>query len=163
MTASDAIRQLIVALEGETAHFRELKEQVADTTARLPAGQPETHDIRSVAMLLTEIYLGAENLMRQIAKRLEEDIPSGEAWHQQLLMQFSTEVSGLRPTLFSPQTASTLDEFRRFRHVTHHAYASRFDWEQMSRLLSQAQSLLDMLIADAEAFWDFLSEAGKDE
>lgn len=27
-------------------------------------------------MLLTEIYLGAENLMRQIAKHLEEDIPS---------------------------------------------------------------------------------------
>jgi len=163
VTTTEALHYLIIAVQGETDHFRELKQQVSDTTARLPGGQPEVHDIRSVAMLLTEIYLGTENLMRQVAKQLGEDIPSGQAWHQQLLQQLSVESPDLRPALFSPRTTISLDEFRRFRHVTHHAYASRFDWEQMSKLLSQAEPLLDCLIADAESFRAFLSDVDDEE
>jgi hypothetical protein len=114
-------------------------------------------------MLLTEIYLGAENLMRRVAKRLGESLPSGEAWHQQLLAQFSGDVPDLRPALFSPTTAAMLDEFRRFRHVTHHLYALEFDWELMSRLLAQADSLLAQVAADAETFNAFLGTASEEK
>jgi hypothetical protein len=163
MLASDEIRYLIIATEDEIEHWLQLKAQVADTLTRLPEGQPDIHDTRSVAMLLTEIYLGAENLMRQVAKRLDETIPTGSAWHQELLTQLSTEAPEIRPALFSASTRMMLDEFRRFRHVVHHAYAVVFDWPQMSKLLSQAGSLLDGMIADAQAFKDFLYAASADE
>jgi len=159
MTAADELRHLIIEIEGEIDHFRQLQKQVGETARRLPTEAPDIYDLRSVAMLLTEIYLGAENLMRQIAKRLGESIPTGGAWHQQLLAQFSTEVPELRPALFGAQTAEALDEFRRFRHVTHHAYAIQFDGPQISKLLSHANPLLELMIADAEAFKAFLSQA----
>ena len=71
----------------------------------------------------------------------------------------AAEVPDLRPALFSSQTATALDEFRRFRHVTHHAYAIQFDWAQMSKLLSQAKPLIELMVADAESFKQFLSQA----
>ncbi len=163
MTALDEIRLLILAVESELDHLRQLKAQVADTIRRLPMGQPDIHDMRSVAMLLTEIYLAVENLMRQIAKRLGEAIPSGKAWHQELLAQFSTEVLDLRPALFRSSTQITLDEFRRFRHVVHHAYAIVLDWDQMSKLLAQADLALESMIADIQAFREFLVAASSDE
>jgi hypothetical protein len=160
MTATEELRRLAIEIDGEVEHFRQLQSHVAEARARLPTAQPEVYDLRSVAMLLTEIYTGAENLMRRIASRLGESIPSGAAWHQELLVQFSVEVPELRPSLFAPRTRVLLDEFRRFRHVTHHVYALQFDWEQMSKLLSQANELLSNLVADAEAFKAFLVAAG---
>jgi len=163
MTASDEIRHLILAAESELDHLLQLKAQAADTTARLPMGQPDIHDMRSVAMLLTEIYLGAENLMRQVAKHLGEALPSGKTWHQELLAQLSSDVPELRPALFSASTRTMLDEFRRFRHVVHHAYAIVLDWDQMSKLLAQADSALEGMIADIQAFREFLVAASTDE
>jgi hypothetical protein len=163
MTATEDLQHLSIELEGEIEHFRELQQQVDEATLRFPTEVPDIYDLRSVAMLLTEIYLGAENLMRQIAKRLGETIPTGGAWHQQLLAQFSTEVPELRPALFSPQTTLALDEFRRFRHVTHHAYSIQFDWTQIAKLLAKATPTLEMLIDDAEAFKVFLAQASDKE
>jgi len=159
MTAIEELRHLVIEIEGEVDHFRQLHKQVDETTRRLPTEAPEIYDLRSVALLLTEIYLGAENLMRQIAKRLDESIPTGGAWHQQLLAQFSVEVPELRPALFGTQTTAALDEFRRFRHVTHHAYTIQLDAPQISKLLRQANPLLELMIADAETFKAFLLQA----
>ena len=64
MPLTDELRLLVIEIEGEVDHFRQLQQQTADTVARLPGGQPDIYDLRSVAMLLTEIYVGAENLMR---------------------------------------------------------------------------------------------------
>ena len=164
MAATDDLKHLIIEINGEIEHFGQIRNQVAEANARLaPLIQPAIYDLRSVAMLLTEIYLGAENLMRRVAKRLGETLPSGEAWHQQLLAQFSRDVPDLRPALFSPNTAAMLDEFRRFRHVTHHLYALEFDWELMSRLLSQADPLLAQVAADAETFSTFLGAASEEK
>lgn len=161
MTGIEDLRLLQVEIDGEIDHFRQLKDQAAEAEAHLAGRTPDSYDARSVAMLLTEIYLGAENLMRRIAKRLGEPIPSGGAWHQALLQQFSREAPDLRPPLFASSTAELLDEFRRFRHVTHHAYATHFDWEQMARLRAKASEVLEQMMADAQAFQAFLAEAAR--
>lgn len=82
MTASRELQLLIVEIDGEIDHFRQLQQQVGDAKGRLPEGEPDAYDRRSVAMLLAEIYVGAENLMRRVATRLGEAIPNGAAWHQ---------------------------------------------------------------------------------
>ena len=156
MTVAEELELLGIEIGSEIDHLRQLKQQVDEAKLRLPE-ELDTYDLRSIAMLLTEIYLSAENLMKQIAKRLGEDIPTGGAWHQQLLTQFSTEAPNLRPALFSPQTVKALDGFRRFRHVTHHVYAIQFDWMQMSPLLAQANAVLDEMITDTKSFKTFLS------
>ena len=162
MTPSETLKLLAGETGVEIEHLQQLKQQVVKAVNRVPP-EPDIYDVRSIAMLLAEIYLAGENLMRQIAKRLGEDIPTGGAWHQQLLTQFSAEVPDLRPALFSPTTSKSLDGFRRFRHVVHHAYAVQFDWSQVSILLSQANDLLDAMIGDVENFRAFLVQAEEGE
>jgi hypothetical protein len=113
-------------------------------------------------MLLHEIYLGAENLMLRVAKGLAEPLPSGSAWHKELLTQLSAQVPGIRPALFDRNTAAQLDEFRRFRHIARHVYSFDYDWTQISKLLAHAGPLLVQLVNDAKAFKAFLVSVAQD-
>lgn len=164
MSVTEGIRHLILEVETEIDHFRQLADDVAESLVQFSElDQISIHDLRGIAMLLTEIYLGAENLMLRVAKSLAEPLPSGDAWHKELLDQLSTEVPDARPPLFSQSTAGQLDEFRRFRHVTHHVYSFDYDWRQMRKLLAKAGPLLMRLMEDAEAFRTFLVSVAADE
>lgn len=157
MTATDNLHHLVIALEAELEHFQQLANNVDESIARFPAtAQINIHDLRAIALLLTEIYLGAENLMLRVAKSLDEPIPSGKAWHAELLEQFSKETPNLRPELFNQDTVSLLDEFRRFRYVVHHTYSFDYDWQEINKLLNMAPALLEGLIRDTQTFRGFL-------
>jgi len=69
MATSEELKFLISEIGVEIDHLRQLKQQVDKAVARVPP-EPDIYDVRSIAMLLAEIYLAVENLMRQIAKRL---------------------------------------------------------------------------------------------
>jgi hypothetical protein len=156
MTAVENIRFLLLELEAELEHFRQLAQNVSESETRFSGmDQLTLHDLRGLAMLLTEIYLGAENLMLRVCKSLVEKIPSGQNWHKELLNQLLSETEA-RPPLFTRKTARQLDEFRRFRHVTHHVYSFNYDWKQIEKLLILAGPLLVDLIKDVEAFKAFL-------
>jgi len=156
-TAAENIYQLINEIEAEIEHFWRLTQDVGEAASRFSKqNQLSTHDLRALALLLAEIYAGAENLMLRIAKSLGEAIPSGKAWHKELLEQLSADVPGLRPALFKQDIVAELDEFRRFRHVVHHLYASMYDWQQINRLLEMAEPLLLLIIKNAEDFKSFL-------
>ena len=158
MTVTENIQHLIIEVEAEVEHFHQLLDDVARSVTRFSElDQLNIHDIRGNAMLLTEIYMGAENLMLRVAKSLAEPIPSGKAWHKELLTQLASENLKIRPPLFSLVTAEQLDEFRRFRHVVHHVYSIDYDWNRIKVLLTDAESLLTNLINDAENFKAFLS------
>ena len=132
MKATKNIQHLITEIEVEIEHFQQLSDDVTRSVIQFSKlDQLDIHDIRGTAMLLTEIYMGAENLMLRVAKSLAEPIPSGKAWHKELLEQLAGENPGIRPPLFSPDTAEQLDEFRRFRHVVHHVYSIQYDWDRI--------------------------------
>ncbi len=157
MTAYDNIQDLILELDVELAHFQQLAVDVAESMARFgDLTEVSLHDMRALAMLLTEIYMGAENVMLRVAKGLAEPIPSGRAWHKTLLNQLSIESPGLRPPLFSTETISLLDGLRRFRHVARHVYPFSYQWEPIKELLAMAGPLLQKLIQDTEEFKSFL-------
>jgi hypothetical protein len=89
MTATENIRHLIMEIDVEIEHLQQLENDLSKIVSRFSRqDQVSIHDMRGIAMLLTEIYLGAENLMRRVAKNLAEPIPSGKAWHKELLNNF---------------------------------------------------------------------------
>ncbi|MGD9099204.1 MAG: hypothetical protein PVF45_01905 [Anaerolineae bacterium] len=74
------IRRLQLEIEAEIEHFQQLVSDVTESVARFSGSeQVSIHDLRGIAMLLHEIYLGAENLMLRVAKGLAEPLPSGSA------------------------------------------------------------------------------------
>jgi hypothetical protein len=75
-----------------------------------------------VALNLHGFYNGLERLFERIATTIDGSLPQGANWHQVLLEQMKTDVSGLRPAVISEETHQVLDGYRGFRHIVRNIY-----------------------------------------
>lgn len=67
------------------------------------------------------IYNGIEDILKTIAKEIDGYVPSGDAWHQDLLNQLAA-ASSTRPALLDARLFEALTELKAFRHVVNHNY-----------------------------------------
>ena len=74
--------------------------------------------VDSAALNLHDFYSGLERIFEQIASSVDRTVPSARDWHRDLLRQMAVEVPGIRPQVISVETASAVDEYRRFRFGT---------------------------------------------
>ncbi|WAL58569.1 hypothetical protein OXH18_15425 [Thermocoleostomius sinensis A174] len=70
--------------------------------------------VGTLALNLYGFYTGVERCFEEIARQLDETVPSGTDWHR-LLRQMSAELPDLRPPVTQTATRQTIDEFRAFR------------------------------------------------
>jgi hypothetical protein len=70
-----------------------------------------------IALNLHGFYAGVEHIFEDIARTMEQHIPDGPNWHQDLLLQMSANVNAIRPPVITPETRHCLDEYRGFRHL----------------------------------------------
>ena len=82
--------------------------------------------------------------------------PKGEAWHRELLRQMTMEVTGMRPSVISAETAEGLDEYRRFRHVVRNVYAEHLDLERVGKLVGELAGLWRRIKSELTQFVEFL-------
>lgn len=61
--------------------------------------------------------------MMEIARTLENSLPSGSEWHADILTQMAAEMEGVRPAVISRETRACLDEYRGLRRVVRNVYA----------------------------------------
>lgn len=83
--------------------------------------------IDGVALNLHSFYTGLERIIELVVSEIDEALPTGAAWHQELLRKAATEVPQLRPALISDATRDRLDRYRGFRHVVRNVYAFELD------------------------------------
>ncbi|MEL6325552.1 MAG: hypothetical protein AAFQ61_01405 [Cyanobacteria bacterium J06626_23] len=110
--------------------------------------------ISDSALNMQSFYTGAESILYAIARDIDQSVPSGESWHQQLVEQMSVEIPTVREAVLSTETAEWLDEFRRFRHVVRSMYAFDLDEERVLQLVAK---LLLCYQAFAQDVWQFLA------
>lgn len=100
----------------------------------------DDHYLDGVALNLHSFYSGLERIFELVATRVDGELPTGENWHQLLLQQVSTEISGVRPAVISESTCAHLDEYRGFRHVVRNVFTFKFEpvkiknWSLMFRI-----------------------------
>ncbi|MEJ2597035.1 MAG: hypothetical protein P8Z00_01805 [Anaerolineales bacterium] len=75
-----------------------------------------------VALNLHGFYTGIEHVFEDIARTLENSLPSGSAWHEDLLTQMASEIGSVRPAVITSETRTCLDEYRGLRHVIRNVY-----------------------------------------
>lgn len=75
-----------------------------------------------VALNLHGFYSGVERIFEDIARTVDESVPSGPGWHADLLLQMASGIPNLRPEVIRPEARSCLDEYRGFRHVVRNVY-----------------------------------------
>jgi hypothetical protein len=124
---------------------------------------PDEQDVylESVALNLHAFYSGIERLFELIARHVDGALPAGEGWHHDLLRQMANELAEVRPAIISHETAVTLDEFRRFRHLVRNVYAFNLVPQKMNPLMDALPGLWQQLQAELSAFAGFLEEVGK--
>jgi hypothetical protein len=105
-------------------------------------------------------YNGLERVFENIAKEIDGNLPRGEQWHHELLLQMGKEIQGVRPAVISEQTLNQLDEYRSFRHVVRHIYSFKFNRTLIKPLATRVEALFEQISKELRAFASFLKSSG---
>ncbi len=86
---------------------------------------------------LHNLYGAFEQLFEEVARFFESRI-EGIQHRAELIRRMQLEIAGIRPALLAAETASDLDELRRFRHLFRHAYAADLEPDKVADLAAKA-------------------------
>jgi hypothetical protein len=125
--------ELIERIRGEVRELDGVVQRAlrAWPKAENPSPEQEFY-LDSVALNLHGFYAGVERLFELIARRMDQNLPSGEAWHRDLLRQMAQDLPDIRPAAISQESAITLDKFRRFRHLVQNIYVMNLQTDKMA-------------------------------
>ncbi|MBW2035743.1 MAG: hypothetical protein JRI94_19630 [Deltaproteobacteria bacterium] len=112
-----------------------------------------------VALNLHSFYSGLEHVFEKIASLVDESIPTGANWHQELLRQMNIEVPGVRPAVISAELRTELEEYRGFRHIVRNVYTYQLNPEKLERLITMLRETLSRTERELLAFAKFLESA----
>ena len=112
--------------------------------------------IAAAALYLHDFYNGLERLFEVIASEVDGAMPGGGAWHRELLTQMTLPLTDVRPAVLTRETAYSLDEYLRFRHIVRSVYALHLDPERVEMLVVRLRPIYGQVQAELEAFVRFL-------
>jgi len=152
-------RELIERIRGEIPELDGVVQRAlrAWPKAQNPSPEQEFY-LDSVALNLHGFYAGVERLFELIARRIDQKLPSGEAWHRDLLRQMAQDLPDIRPAAISQESGIGLDNFRRFRHLVQNIYVINLQADKMAELATALPALWDKLRGELLAFSDFLED-----
>ena len=152
-------RELIERIRGEVPDVDGVVQRAlrAWPKAENPSPEQEFY-LDSVALNLHGFYAGVERLFELIARRMDQNLPSGEAWHRDLLRQMAQDLPDIRPAAISQESAIILDKFRRFRHLVQNIYVMNLQSDKMAELIKALPALWAKLRDELLAFADFLED-----
>ena len=144
------IRQELTALEMVAARAGGAWAEVA----RSPGG----YSVDAAALNLHGFYAGLERIFLIVGERIDQSVPSGASWHQELLLQMAVELPDTRPAVISEDLVDALDRYRGFRHVVRNVYAYVLDARRVGELVEDLPPTLARLRAELTAFAEALDE-----
>jgi hypothetical protein len=112
--------------------------------------------VYSVAFNLHSFYAGIERIFELIANEIDGGVMGGESWHNNLLRQMAVDLPGVRPAVLSTETAESLAEYLRFRHLIRNIYVFRLDVTRMAHLAQEIDAVWAKLQQEISHFIDCL-------
>ena len=123
--------------------------------ARLGTFARSAEGVDSMGYQLHNLYGAFEQLFEETARFFENRVYEGSC-HADLLRRMQLEIPGVRPALLSVETASSLDELRRFRHLFRHAYTADLAPGRVADLAAKAGRIQGDFNRDFERFMAIL-------
>ena len=112
-----------------------------------------------VALNLHSFYTGVEAIFEDIGRTVDNALPNGGNWHQELLQQMAAQLEDLRPAVISQETRACLDEYRAFRHLVRNLYTFNLRPSRVGELAVSVQECFGLTSSDLEEFVLFLKAA----
>lgn len=147
-----------VALERQ--QLRRLVESNLPLFQKCVGNSPSSTELYALAAVLHSFYNGVENIFKRIAAELDDGLPSGEFWHQELLDAMA-RTTGRRNSAITPALRLRLKEYLEFRHVFRHAYVFDLRWERMKPLVLACEETLRLLEEQLDGFLQSGSARGQ--
>jgi hypothetical protein len=119
---------------------------------------PGGYNVDAAALNLHGFYAGLERIFLIVGERIDQSVPSGASWHQELLLQMAVELPDTRPAVISEDLVDALDRYRGFRHVVRNVYAYVLDARRVGELVEDLPPTLARLRAELTAFAEALDE-----
>ena len=146
---SSEIASHLARIREEGERFEDLMEDKSLDT--LPKDWRHTEN---VANRLHNLYTGLEHIFVRIAKTIDDGVPAGGSWHQELLREMAQGTSQ-RPPVIDDELRRKLLQFLRFRHFYRSGYGVDTKWEAMTDLVQG----FDVVLTDSvEAIERFLKK-----
>ncbi|RME46581.1 MAG: hypothetical protein D6791_07905 [Chloroflexi bacterium] len=156
------------ALAGRIRQAYSDLERVVERAEELLGKARRTGDdgyLDGVALNLHGFYAGVERIFEDIARAMEEGVPTGPDWHRDLLLQMSATIDEIRPPVITQETRYCLDEYRGFRHVVRNVYTFNLRPTRLQELTDELRACYEAVVRDLEAFAEFLerlAQTGED-
>lgn len=106
-----------------------------------------------IASSIQSLYTKTEEIFKYIAKVVDNNVPSGEGWHFELLKQMTDETDDRFPVL-TDKTYRLLVELKNFRHVVRNNYSANLDYELIVKNGEICISAINLTIDDLIEFID---------
>lgn len=107
----------------------------------------------AVALNLHGFYSGVERIFEDIARTVDQSVPSSPTWHNELLTQMSVEIEKMRPAVILPPTKTLLVEYLNFRHLVRNIYTFNL---RSSRLDALSRNLSNCFAAIQNDLFNFI-------
>ncbi|MBI5305112.1 MAG: hypothetical protein HY868_23475 [Chloroflexi bacterium] len=117
---SESVERAIAQITFETAQIDKLFGVYIELLTRVQQRQPDTVEIAAVASVLHSFYNGVENIFLIVAKQVDQNVPTGNQSHRDLLVQM-TKPNPRRGAVIPPETAKRLGDYMGFRHFYRHS------------------------------------------
>ena len=137
----DLLNKKLKLIQLELEHARICRDRIAKRP------DPDSLVIlgRDLAYSLHNIYNGIEDILKEIAKTVDEVVPSSSEHHKELLAQMTTP-SSRRPAVM--RNTSELWDLMSFRHMVRHAYGTSMRHQE---LLEKLKAVEERILPDLEA------------
>ena len=136
---------------GLRARVRDISRIGGRIEERLDTFAHSAEGVDSMGYQLHNLYGAFEQLFEEVARFFENQIDEAR-YHADMIRRMQLEIQGIRPALLAAETASDLDELRRFRHLFRHAYTADLDPDKVANLAAKAVCIQRDFIQDFERF-----------
>lgn len=138
MTLEDLKEQAEIEFDDLHLLEKEILELLRVTADREPTVVERT----AAGAFLAQFYGGVEGLLKRFVKNLGGKMPSGEAWHLELVRLFIHGSNSGMPALLDQKLYSVLAEFRKCRHAVRNCYGHELVWDKLRPLMELFSGVL---------------------
>lgn len=107
--------------------------------------EPDFIQTRAAGSILHDFYCGVEKLFERIAVNIDSELPKGEDWHMELLLQMARSLEGIREAVIDQNLLVKLKEYLRFRHLFRNIYGFELKWNRFEKLSLSLSGILSGL------------------